>query len=196
MSTAVFGAPEFRADVTEAWTPALGFEGFYEVSDQGRVRSLERTVTYKDGRRRHHPEQLLKPTAHPSGYLMVDLRIGGKRWPRRVHRLVLEAFVGPRPDGFEGCHGNGVQTDNRLVNLRWDTAEANRDDARRHGTHLSVRTHCRYGHPLAEPNLVPSNVRAGGRACLACSRARAFASNRGELITQELRDHYFAALAA
>jgi hypothetical protein len=51
-----------------------------------------------------------------------------------VHRLVLEAFVGPCPDGMEGCHGDGDTANNRLGNLRWDTPKSNRADASRHGT--------------------------------------------------------------
>lgn len=53
---------------------------------------------------------------------------------RLVHRLVLEAFVGPCPAGMEGCHNNGCPSDNRLQNLRWDTRLANNADKIRHGT--------------------------------------------------------------
>jgi hypothetical protein len=58
----------------------------------------------------------------------------GKGNHRKVHHLVLEAFIGPRPDGFEACHGNGDPTDNRVENLRWGTHEENHDDRAMHGT--------------------------------------------------------------
>lgn len=70
-----------------------------------------------------------------SGYLRVDLYRGGRHHWKLIHRLVLEAFIGPCPDGMEACHNNGDRTDNRLENLRWDTRSANQKDAVRHGTH-------------------------------------------------------------
>ncbi len=51
-----------------------------------------------------------------------------------VHSLILEAFCGPRPSGNQGCHNNGIGTDNRIENLRWDTPKGNTADKFRHGT--------------------------------------------------------------
>jgi hypothetical protein len=51
-----------------------------------------------------------------------------------VHRIVLEAFCGKRPDGFDGCHNNGNKQDARICNLRWDTRSSNHQDKRLHGT--------------------------------------------------------------
>ncbi|WP_341702630.1 HNH endonuclease [Ferrovibrio sp.] len=53
---------------------------------------------------------------------------GASKKKRLVHQLVIEAFVGPRPDGLEVCHGNGIKDDNRLENLRYDTPAGNRAD--------------------------------------------------------------------
>lgn len=72
--------------------------------------------------------------------LYVSFRIAGKPIPLLVHRLVLEAFVGPCPEGMEGCHNNGNGLDNRLENLRWDTHQANMDDRRTHATTASILT--------------------------------------------------------
>ncbi len=73
------------------------------------------------------------------GYSVVTLCKDGNRFNKRVHRLVLETYVGPCPEGMEACHYNGVRTDNRLENLRWDTRSNNQLDAVRHGTHVNNR---------------------------------------------------------
>lgn len=68
------------------------------------------------------------------GHQQVSLYIGGTKANRYVHRLILEAFVGPCPPGMECCHADGDPTNNRLDNLRWDTRKANTADSIRHGT--------------------------------------------------------------
>lgn len=78
----------------------------------------------------------LKQTPSPSGYPMVTLFSDGKRMQRTVHSLVLECFVGPRPEGMDACHYDGTRDNNRLDNLRWDTREGNLQDMVRHGTVL------------------------------------------------------------
>ena len=101
----------------------------YEVSDLGRVRS------WKNGRqgRRSEP-RLLKGSRNSCGYLLVNLPKGSGWRTQYVHRLVLAAFVGPCPQDYEACHNNGVRDDNRLENLRWDTARNNSRDKIKHGT--------------------------------------------------------------
>jgi len=65
----------------------------------------------------------------------VYLTRDGEQVMKKVHRIVLESFIGPCPKGMEGCHNNGVSTDNRLVNLRWDTHINNEADKLIHDTH-------------------------------------------------------------
>jgi len=80
---------------------------------------------------------------------------------RQVHRLVLDAFVGPCPDGLEACHLDGDAGNNRVSNLRWDTSKANTDDMRRHGT-LAVGAkmpHSKLSEPLVREIL--SSVEPG-----------------------------------
>jgi hypothetical protein len=67
------------------------------------------------------------------GYLMATMRLDGRTIRKLVHHLVLEAFVGPRPDGMVGCHDNDDNTDNSLGNLRWDTHKKNCEDRARNG---------------------------------------------------------------
>lgn len=114
----------------ERWLAVRGFEGLYEVSDLGRVRSLDRVVA--NGSR--WPGRLCSLTPHGAGYRIVGLSKDGKSHAILVHRIVLEAFVGPCPPGMQGAHGNGIRDDNRLTNLRWDTISGNHADKFRHGT--------------------------------------------------------------
>lgn len=159
----------------ELWKPVVGHEGLYEVSNYGNVRSLDRVITNKNGVKKKRKGQLLKPTLQKRGYMAVS--IGGTKL---VHRLVLEAFIGTCPEGMETCHNNGVRTDNRLENLRWDTSSANNDDIVKHGNHwLASRVHCPRGHILEHPNLLKG--KASGRECLACSRAKSFERNHPEV---------------
>lgn len=72
----------------------------------------------------------------PYGYFLVSLYLD-KKITKRVNRLILEAFKGSCPKGLECCHNNGVRTDNRLKNLRWDTRSNNAKDAVKHGTHVN-----------------------------------------------------------
>jgi hypothetical protein len=119
----------------ERWLPVVGFEGLYEVSDFGRVRSLDRLATYTTPKGtvviRRHKGVLLKPGIASNGYPLVVL---GKGNSRLVHALVLTAFVGPPAPGFEVCHADGTRTNNCLTNLRWGTRTDNMRDAVRHGT--------------------------------------------------------------
>lgn len=69
------------------------------------------------------------------GYCYVSLRQNSQIKQKQVHRLVLETFVRPCPEGMECCHNNGVKADNRLENLRWDTKKNNCKDAIKHGVH-------------------------------------------------------------
>jgi hypothetical protein len=97
----------------------------YEVSDLGNVRSLSRAVpcSYlgRPTKGRAFPGVNLRPTL-ANGYLQV--RIGGRK-RRKIYHLVLEAFVGPRPDGTEAMHLDGDRSNNALTNLRWGTHSEN-----------------------------------------------------------------------
>lgn len=119
----------------ERWAPAYEFEGLYEVSNLGQIRSLARTIYRSDGVVNRILGKVLQPTkTDRRGRLHLSLRKNGEYYTRQVHRMVLEAFVSPRPDGLVCCHNNGNAADNRLCNLRWDTPKANSMDACIHGT--------------------------------------------------------------
>lgn len=180
----------------ERWKAIPGWEGLYEASDQGRIRSLDRVVKRRDGKERFSPGRVLSPAARNSGHLYVCLHdTAGSQRTYYVHRLVMCSFVGPRPDGLEVCHWNDVPTDNRLVNLRYGTRSENKHDSVRNRVHNQVKkTHCPRGHELTSPNLTPSGKRAGRRRCLACARARSRVHHYPELkgSFNAIADNYYA----
>ena len=172
--------------MTEIWRPAPRFDGVYEVSNLGRVRRLKRKKGAKVG-------GTLKGLTMDTGHVLMTLRDDPRVESIFLHRLVLEAFVGPCPEGMEGCHNNGDPSDNRLENLRWDTRSGNRYDSVRHGTHVQTRkTHCPRGHILQKPNLDPYRWAKGHRLCLSCCKARKYAWHHKVEMTQELADSYYA----
>lgn len=178
---------------TEKWLPVVGFEQAYEVSDHGNVRSIDRVNTR--GFRMKGKQLTLKTDAY--GYKAVTLSWGNKPHTRKVHHLVLEAFVGPRVEGSECLHADGVRDNNHVSNLRWGTHLENEADKAAHGTHPRLtRTHCPRGHVLAEPNLVRVSAQAGHRSCLACSREHAAASWHGRPFDTESADARYAEILA
>lgn len=112
------------------WKPVIGFEGYYEVSDDGLVRSIDR-ITCQG----HHLVGRIRKPAHGKyGHALIGLAKDGVVTQNSVHVLVLAAFVGQCPNGMECCHYDGNPRNNKLENLRWDTRIANNKDRIRHGT--------------------------------------------------------------
>lgn len=151
------------------WRPVVGFEGFYEVNERGDVRGVPRVVGAANGKTKMLRYRARMPYAVISGHLYVDLYRGRQRTKVAVHRAVLQAFVGPAPEGTEACHRNGNPTDNHVSNLYWGSRSENNHDKVRHGTDHNVsKTHCPQGHPYSGHNLY---IRPrGGRICRECSR--------------------------
>lgn len=166
----------------EKWRPVVGYENTHEVSDLGRVRRLDRMVWHHPSQRRmFSPGRML--TINLSGpYPRVGLVVDGKQQIAAVHRLVAAAFLGPRPEGVEVCHNNGDPSDNRLVNLRYDTPSANNYDQVRHGTHTNTsKTHCPQGHPYDESNTLRVGRTRRCRICRTDSLRRAKARYRAKM---------------
>ena len=120
---------------SEIWKPIPGFDG-YEVSDQGRVRSFHKRdrgdVAGPVWIISDEPQRILSPGSCKRGYQTVGLRMDGKTHPRKIHALVMLAFIGEIPHGLEVCHNDGDPRNNRLSNLRYDTSSANAADMVRH----------------------------------------------------------------
>lgn len=134
----------------------MGYEGRYEVSDDGRVRGPrgERRLFFNE---------------HVGKWQVTLYDERGHR-TKKVHLLVLEAFAGPRPIGAHGLHWNDNPDDNSIGNLRWGTASENKLDEVRNGLHANARkTQCKRGHELNEKN-VYINPTSGSRQCRVCTR--------------------------
>lgn len=149
----------------ERWLPVVGYEGYYEVSDRGRVRSLPRLTrkgNLQDGR-------ILRPSGRKSGYRRVDLWVNGVGRTHLVHGLMMEAFAGPRPEGMEIRHLDGNPGNNYWPgNLAYGTRSENQQDTVRHGRHRNAsKTHCDSGHEFIPENTYDNH---GGRGCRQCHR--------------------------
>jgi hypothetical protein len=154
----------------EKWRPVPGYEGMYEVSDLGQVRSLDRVIVNNiHGGMWVRPGRILKPWMHSRGYPWVTLA-GQKKFA--IHRLVLLAFVGPIPKGMIVRHLNDIKTDNRLVNLRYGTHLENSFDIITNGNHKQAnQTHCIRGHEFTPENTALNSGRKG-RSCRICMYIR------------------------
>jgi hypothetical protein len=118
----------------EIWKDIPGYEMCYQVSNQGRVRSLDRIITQMSRWGALYTKFIrgvdLRPGRMPAGHMSVSL---GKNNSQCVHKLVLLTFVGSAPEGHECLHKNGDPSDNRLENLRWGTRSENVRDKTLHG---------------------------------------------------------------
>jgi hypothetical protein len=114
--------------VTEKFLPIPGFEGFYEVSDEGNVRSVKRKISIKSkhGLTRTFQSKEISKIVNDFGYVIATLCLNGDKKTFRVHRLVLMAFCpNPKSAYLDVNHKNGVKTDNSIQNLEWVTRSEN-----------------------------------------------------------------------
>jgi len=115
-------------DDGEVWKWVPGYDGFYEVSSLGRVR------TYRNRKWGLNETPRVLSESRVGGYKTYSLSRVGVQTTFRAHVLVLIAFAGERPSGYDGCHLNGNRQDNRAVNLCWGSRQLNADHAKIHGT--------------------------------------------------------------
>ena len=118
----------------EVWKPIPDYEGLYEASDEGQVRSLDRMVAQLGAKTKSIKGKTLRSHISTNKYLTVGLWKMGKQSHMLVHFAVASAFIGERPLGHQVCHNDGDRLNNEASNLRYDTVSENMRDTVRHGT--------------------------------------------------------------
>jgi hypothetical protein len=126
------------AFANEKWLPCIGYEGSYEVSSEGRVRSVDRIIL-KKGYPCPYEGKILIQRLNQRGYPFVRFHSNNKGLERNPHRLVAEAFI-PNPENKKYVnHINGIKTDCRAVNLEWNTNSENQKHAYKLGLQPSKK---------------------------------------------------------
>lgn len=156
----------------EEWRPVVGFEGVYEVSNFGQVRSLDRAVVRSDGLILNLKGRIKKPTVMKSGHRRVGLQFElDRKTNLLVHRLVAESFIGPQPEDKPFVlHWDDNPASNYVGNLRWGNRSENSRDSVRNGrwrSFNSEKTQCMRQHDFTEENTY-LDVTNGKRQCKTC----------------------------
>lgn len=131
LSMALRYAPEVYVDIR-------GYEGYYQVSNYGNVRSLDRVIVEKTGKTQTLKGRVLKQRINCSGYSEVGLRRNGNRATLAIHKLVAQAFISNPNNKPTVNHLNGIKTDNNISNLEWATYSENLSHAYKAGLRTPV----------------------------------------------------------
>lgn len=157
----------------EVWKAVSGFESLYEVSNHGRVRSLDRICNHKDGAVTRRSGRVLKPALR-AGYPFINLAADAIHKQENVHRLVAEAFCA-KPDGCNVVnHIDGVKTNNHWLNLEWTTYSGNAAHACATGLNKT-----RYGADVTSSKLTQDQVSAIRSAIISGETGTALAAKHG-----------------
>lgn len=150
----------------EEWRPVVGYEGLYEVSSVGRVRSLDMKGVDRLGRKYSSPGIIRKLQNGAGGHKTVDLKVAGRRQTRQIHRLMAIAFL-PNPEELPFVrHLNDNSWDNRLENLAWGNMSDNLNDSVKNGKHYwAKRDTCSRNHEYTEES---SYHNGRQRVCRTC----------------------------
>lgn len=149
----------------EKWRDVVDYEGYYQISSLGRLRSVDRAVVFqkvKFGVRRVFKGRIIKLSKSKTGYLRILLYRHGKKKNFLVHRLVLEAFHGPCPSGKECGHLDGTRNNNAASNLKWVTKKENVVHSVIHGTRRSQKGEWNTQSKLMEKDIIEIRRRRRG----------------------------------
>lgn len=137
----------------EIWKDIIGYEGKYQVSNKGNVRSLDRVIEYSDGRKSRHRGRQLKHLTCKEGYLKVNLWKNNKMEKSLIHTLVAKHFLqGDYKDGYVVNHIDFDKTNNKVENLEWVTQYDNVHHTDRAGRRA-------YGNEVSSAKLTDEKVR-------------------------------------
>ena len=116
----------------EIWKPIKDFEGLYEVSTLGKIKSCEKTIICKDGKIKHYKERLLKPSQGKYGRNQYTLSKNGQKYSVRGYRIVAETFLENPLNLPEVNHKDGNNLNDALENLEWVTYQDNMEHGLQH----------------------------------------------------------------
>lgn len=121
----------------EQWRDVVDYEGYYQVSNMGRVRSVDRVVPHPHYGTMKLKSRILQPSSNNQrGYFVVSLSKTGTERSVSVHQIVAVAWLGPCPDGQQVRHGSNGKYDNSISNLCYGSRSEDGLDKRRDGTHI------------------------------------------------------------
>lgn len=132
----------------EIWKDVPGYEGYYQVSSLGLVGSVSRKINSSYNKKRVIKGRSIKLHLRKDGYYTVTLSKQNIIKTYKVADLIAATFIGKKPGKYDTCHNNGIRTDNRINNLRYDTRVGNLKDKILHGT--SYRGERHWYHKLKE----------------------------------------------
>lgn len=134
----------------EIWKDIEGYEGCYQVSNLGRIKSLSRKVKVQNNHTRTTKEKIISPIIQATGYSVICL---GQHNPKLIHRLVAIAFIPNFDNKRTVNHINGIKTDNRLENLEWATYSENMVHAFENSLNTSIKGESRWNSKLTEDDV-------------------------------------------
>lgn len=133
----------------EIWKDIEGFEGLYQVSSYGRIKSLSRSINSRNNKPRISKDKILKPITLNNGYQSIFL---GRKYPKLIHRLVAKAFLKNEKETVN--HKNGIKSDNRVENLEWATHTENMRHAFKNLLNVPLKGEKRYNSKLTDNEVI------------------------------------------
>ena len=180
----------------EVWKDIEGYEGLYQVSSLGRVKSLKRLITRKYGYKKREQrinEKLLRFSNNSKGYSQFKINKLGKQKTFRAHTLVARAFIPNHKKHEEINHKNGIKTDNRVENLEWCTRQENIDHAWKKGLVKNIQNGEKINtSKLTEKQVLEIREKYGSKKCNYSEIARKYnvwSSTISRVINKETWKH-------
>lgn len=152
-----------KMEIVELWKPLVGFEGYYEISTLGRVKSIKRIVYNSKGKQRTVHEKIIKPLINRHGYSSVSLYKNGVKTNVKIHRMVALTFIPNIENKPFIDHINTIRHDNRLENLKWATRIENAHN------------------PITQSKMIGRNHASGETIILARNNKKSYGAERAVL---------------